>query len=49
MESRGIAESVGEARGYVEDAQEATAGITRPDLREGLSRLVAELLSDLPA
>jgi len=48
MASRGITESVGEARGYVEEAKKATAGITQPDLRAGLSRLVAELLSDLP-
>ena len=46
--SRGIAESVDVARAYVEDAEEATAGIAEPELRAGLSRLVAELLSDLP-
>jgi len=39
---------VAAARGYVEDAQSATAGIIQPDLRAGLSRLVAELLTDLP-
>jgi geranylgeranyl pyrophosphate synthase len=49
MGSRGIAESVDEARSYVAEAQKATAGITQPELREGLSRLVAELLTDLPA
>ena len=47
--SRGIAESVDEARAYVQDAKEATAGIAEPELRAGLSRLVAELLSDLPS
>ena len=48
MESEGIAESVQVARRYVAEAQEATAGISRPELRAGLSRLAAELLSDLP-
>ncbi len=48
MASNGIAEAVDVARHYVEDAQEATAGISRPELRAGLSRLVAELMSDLP-
>jgi heptaprenyl diphosphate synthase len=48
MASNGIAESVRVARGYVEEAQEATAGIAPPELRAGLSRLVAELLNDLP-
>jgi heptaprenyl diphosphate synthase len=47
--SPGIAASVEEARSYVERAKAATAGITLPELRDGLSRLVAELLSDLPA
>jgi geranylgeranyl pyrophosphate synthase len=46
--STGIAESVAAARGYVEDAQAATVGIAQPELRKGLSRLAAELLSDLP-
>jgi heptaprenyl diphosphate synthase len=46
--SPGIAESVAEARAYVERAQEATVGIDRPQLRSGLSRLAGELLSDLP-
>jgi heptaprenyl diphosphate synthase len=46
--SAGIPASVDEARTYVERAQEATAGIERPELRAGLSRLVGELLSDLP-
>jgi heptaprenyl diphosphate synthase len=46
--SPGIAASVDEARTYVGRAQEATAGIERSELRSGLSRLVAELLSDLP-
>jgi heptaprenyl diphosphate synthase len=48
MESAGIAESVDVARRYVDDAQKATAGIGQPELRTGLSRLVADLLSDLP-
>jgi heptaprenyl diphosphate synthase len=48
MESNGIAESVDAARRYVDDAQKATAGINQPELRAGLSRLVADLLSDLP-
>jgi heptaprenyl diphosphate synthase len=48
MESAGIAESVDAARRYVGDAQKATAGIGQPELRAGLSRLVADLLSDLP-
>jgi heptaprenyl diphosphate synthase len=46
--SSGIAAAVTAAHGYVQDAQSATAGITQPDLRAGLSRLVAELLTDLP-
>jgi heptaprenyl diphosphate synthase len=46
--SNGIAESVESARRYVDDAQRATAGISQPELRAGLSRLAAELLSDLP-
>ena len=49
MSSNGIAESVDAARRYVDDAQKATVGISQPDLRVGLSRLVADLLSDLPA
>ena len=49
MASRGIGDAVQRARAYVDDAQEATAGIGQPDLRAGLSRLAAELLSDLPA
>jgi heptaprenyl diphosphate synthase len=48
MESQGIAASVDAARRYVSDAQNATAGIGQPELRAGLSRLVADLLSDLP-
>ncbi len=48
MESNGIAVAVEAARSYVEDARAATAGIAQPDLRAGLSRLVAELLVDLP-
>jgi heptaprenyl diphosphate synthase len=48
MASQGIAESVAAARHYVDEAQGATAGITQPELREGLSRLAAELLVDLP-
>jgi heptaprenyl diphosphate synthase len=49
MSSNGIAESVDAARRYVDDAQTATAGIGQPELRAGLSRLVADLLTDLPA
>ena len=48
MTSKGVAESVDAARRYVDDAQQATAGIAQPDLRAGLSRLVADLLVDLP-
>jgi heptaprenyl diphosphate synthase len=48
MASTGIAAAVEAARVYVKDAQAATAGIAEPHLREGLSRLVAELLTDLP-
>ncbi len=48
MASNGIAESVEAARRYVDDAQKATAGISQPALRSGLSRLAGELLSDLP-
>jgi heptaprenyl diphosphate synthase len=48
MASDGIAAAVEAARTYVEDAQTATAGIAQPELRAGLSRLVAELLTDLP-
>ena len=47
--SAGIAAAVDEARAFVSRAQEATAGISLPDLGSGLSRLVAELLRDLPA
>jgi heptaprenyl diphosphate synthase len=49
MASNGIAESVEAARRYVDDAQRAATDIGRPELREGLSRLVVDLLSDLPA
>jgi heptaprenyl diphosphate synthase len=48
MASRGVAESVATARRYVDDAQKATLGIVQPELRDGLSRLAAELLTDLP-
>ena len=48
MASKGIAESVDAARRYVDDAQKATAGISQPELRAGLARLAADLLSDLP-
>jgi heptaprenyl diphosphate synthase len=48
MASGAIAESVGIARTYVHRAAEATAGVTQPELRAGLSRLSAELLIDLP-
>jgi heptaprenyl diphosphate synthase len=46
--SPGIAAAVEDARGYVERATAATAGIAVPELRDGLARLAAELLSDLP-
>ena len=46
--SKGIAVAVYAARGYVDDAQKAAAGISQPELRAGLSRLAADLLSDLP-
>jgi heptaprenyl diphosphate synthase len=46
--SPGIAAAAAEARVYVQRAQAATAGIASPELREGLTRLVAELLIDLP-
>ena len=49
LASEGIAAAVGQARTYVEEARQATEGIARPDLRDGLSRLAAELLTDLPA
>jgi heptaprenyl diphosphate synthase len=49
MASDGIAESVEAARRYVDGAQKATTGINQPELRAGLSRLVDELLSDLPS
>ena len=48
MDSTGIAAAAAAARSFVDDAQSATAGITQPDLRAGLSRLVADLLTDLP-
>jgi heptaprenyl diphosphate synthase len=48
MATGAIAESVTSARAYVAEAQAATAGIVQPELRDGLSRLAAELLSDLP-
>ncbi len=46
--SSGIAAAVTEAERYVERAQAATAGVGIPELRQGLSRLAAELLTDLP-
>jgi heptaprenyl diphosphate synthase len=46
--SSGIAAAVSEAERYVERAQAATAGVGVPELRQGLGRLAAELLSDLP-
>jgi heptaprenyl diphosphate synthase len=48
MASNGIGTAVDAARSYAFDAQAATAGIARPELRSGFSRLAAELLSDLP-
>ena len=49
MASKGIGVAVDAARSYVDDAQKAAAGISTPELRTGLTQLVAELLSDLPA
>ncbi len=49
LSSLGIAAAVEEARGFVEEARRATEGIDQPGLREGFSRLAAELLTDLPA
>ncbi|HEY3844211.1 MAG TPA: polyprenyl synthetase family protein [Acidimicrobiales bacterium] len=46
--SSGISGAVEEARGYVDRAKAATAGIALPDLRAGLARLADELLTDLP-
>ena len=48
MASNGIARSVEAARHYVDGAQRATSGISQPELRAGLSGLVADLLTDLP-
>ncbi len=48
MASRGITDSVDQARAFVTEAREASTGISQPELRAGLTRLVAELLSDLP-
>jgi hypothetical protein len=48
MASNGIGAAADVARSYAADAHAATAGIARPELRDGLSRLAAELLSDLP-
>ncbi len=47
MGTAAIAESTAEAARWVERAQTATDGIDQPELRAGLSSLVAELLSDL--
>jgi heptaprenyl diphosphate synthase len=49
MASNGIARSVEAARQYVDGAQRATSGISQPELRAGLSGLVADLLTDLPS
>ena len=49
MASKGIGVAVDAARSYVDDAQKAAAGICTPELRAGLTQLVADLLSDLPA
>jgi heptaprenyl diphosphate synthase len=46
--SSGISAAVDEARRYVAQAEDATAGIAIPELRQGLARLAAELLTDLP-
>src|ERR1700722_7248155 len=48
MATNGIGAAVEVARSYVDEAKTATAGIAEPDLRAGFSRLVAELLTDLP-
>ena len=47
-ESVGIARAVEVARRYVAQAQAAVAETPAPELRQGLCRLVEELLSDLP-
>jgi heptaprenyl diphosphate synthase len=47
-ESVGIAAAVDVARRYVTQAQRAVAETPAPELRQGLCRLVEELLSDLP-
>jgi heptaprenyl diphosphate synthase len=46
--SPGIAAAVAEARTFVDKAAAATAGVALPELREGMIRLAADLLSDLP-
>jgi heptaprenyl diphosphate synthase len=48
MATNGIGAAVEAARSYVGEAKTATAGISEPGLRAGLSRLATELLSDLP-
>ena len=48
MASRGISDAARRAQAYVDDARDAATGIGEVDLRAGLTRLVAELLSDLP-
>ena len=48
MSSPGIGEAVRTAQLYVDEARRAADGISRPDLRAGLTRLVGELLDDLP-
>jgi heptaprenyl diphosphate synthase len=49
LASRGIPAAVNQARAYVDEARLATEGIARPALRDGLSRLAAELITDLPS
>ena len=49
MATAGIATSVDAARTFGERAKEATAGVGPPALQAGFVRLVAHLLSDLPA
>ena len=47
--SAGIPAAVTEAETYVERARVATSGISNHALKEGLTQLASELLSDLPS